>query len=361
MKPFRFGIVGHGWRADFYLRIAHALPERFTVVGVVTRTAERGAEVEQAWGVPTYRDIDGLLTRNPDFVVTSVPREANPSVVTELVRHGLPVLSETPPARDRDELRKLWAEVGASGLVQVAEQYPFQPMHAVRESLARKGILGTVTGAQVSSTHDYHAVALIRGLLGAGFAPATVSARRFAAPLVKGPDRAGRPDHEVMTTAHRVVATLDFGDGRVGLYDFTDGQWWHPLRTHRHVVSGSHGEIVDDVVHRMAASSRIERRQTGMDSNLEGHALDSLTLDGEVCWHNPYFPARLSDEEIAIASMLEQIGNQPYPLAEACQDHLIALAIKESWETGRPVTTTREAWATEPRAATSDSGPLRDH
>jgi hypothetical protein len=35
----------------------------------------------------------------------------------------------------------------------------------------------------------------------------------------------------------------------------------------------------------------------------------------------------------------------PYPLAEACQDHLLALAIQESARSGAPVTTAREAWA----------------
>jgi predicted dehydrogenase len=333
----RFGVVGGGWRAEFYLRLARELPARFTVVGQVTRSG-----------------LAEMLDRRPDFVVTAVAKEANARIVAELVERGVPVLSETPPAPTVEALRELWSVAG--GLVQVAEQYPFQPMHAVRLGLARDGALGQVTGAQVSSTHDYHAVALLRGLLGAGFAPAVVGAGRFAAPIVRGPDRGGRPAVEELVEAHRVVATLDFGAGRLGLYDFTDGQWFHPLRGHRHVVSGTHGEIVDDVVVRLAdagtaVSSRIERRQTGLGADLEGFALDVLTLDGAVRWRNPYFPARLSDEEIAIARCLDAMsawvggtGEPPYPLAEACQDQLIALAIAESWRTARPVRTNDEPW-----------------
>ena len=50
--------------------------------------------------------------------------------------------------------------------------------------------------------------------------------------------------------AWNILATLDFGDGRSALYDFTDNQWHNPLRTNRIVVRGSHGEIVDDTVTR---------------------------------------------------------------------------------------------------------------
>jgi len=31
-----FGLYGSGWRAEFFLRVAKALHERFTVAGVVT-------------------------------------------------------------------------------------------------------------------------------------------------------------------------------------------------------------------------------------------------------------------------------------------------------------------------------------
>ncbi|MFE9609100.1 hypothetical protein [Streptomyces sp. NPDC006012] len=38
-------------------------------------------------------------------------------------------------------------------------------------------------------------------------------------------------------------------------------------------------------------------------------------------------------------------GPEPYPLAEGCQDHLLALAVEESARTRAPVTTAVEAWA----------------
>src|SRR4051794_16395315 len=122
-------MVGHGWRADFFLRVAAALPGRLRCTGVVTRGEATGAQVEREWGGPTYRTIEELLAvGRPLAVVTSVPWAATPVVVRELVAHEVAVLAETPPAPDVEGLRALWADVGASGLVQVAEQNPFLPL-----------------------------------------------------------------------------------------------------------------------------------------------------------------------------------------------------------------------------------------
>ncbi|MFI6268101.1 hypothetical protein [Micromonospora zamorensis] len=60
----------------------------------------------------------------------------------------------------------------------------------------------------------------------------------------------------------------------------------------------------------------------------------------------------MSDDDIAVADIIARTGAwareegpAPYPLAEACQDHLINLAIEESVRTDRPVVTATEAWA----------------
>lgn len=174
----RFGIVGSGWRGEFFLRLARLLPERFRVTGVVTRTESRGTAVTAEWGVRTFRTTAELLAHErPDFVIVSVPWPVTPEATRELVAAGVPVLAETPPAPDLAGLRSLWADVGGSGLVQVAEQYLLMPGHAARLAVVRAGVLGEPTSVQISSTHLYHAVSLIRGLLGVGHESAEVSAR----------------------------------------------------------------------------------------------------------------------------------------------------------------------------------------
>ncbi|MGW4464916.1 Gfo/Idh/MocA family protein [Micromonospora sp. NPDC004704] len=353
----RFGLVGSGWRSLFFLRLARLLPDRLRVTGVVTRTGQRGDEVTAEWGVPTFRSTADLLAHGrPDFVIVSVPWAVTPEATRELVTAGVPVLAETPPAPDLDGLRSLWSDVGASGLVQVAEQYLLMPGHAARLELVRAGVIGVPTSVQISSTHLYHAVSLIRGLLGVGYDPAEVSARAFVAPLADPLSPDGWSGDDTPRQLSTTLATIDFG-GRMGLYDFTDNQWWNPLRARRLTIRGSLGEIVDDQVVRLVdpttpVESPLVRRQTGVDLNLEGRDLKHISFDGRVVYRNPFVGSGLSDDDLAVADIVARTGAwardeaaAPYPLAEACQDHLLSLAIEESVRTGRPVVTAEEAWA----------------
>jgi len=356
-SPSTFGVIGSGWRSLFFLRLARILPDRLRPVGVVTRTESRGAEVTAGWNVPTFRSTAELVKHErPDFVIAAVPWAVMPAATREVVGLGVPVLAETPPAPDLDGLRSLWADVGASGQVQVAEQYLLMPGHAARLSVVREGLIGAPTSVALTSTHLYHAVALIRGLLGITFEPATVNARDFTAPLLDPLTPDGWTGATEPTPATTTLATIDFG-GRVGFYDFTDNQWWNPLRTRHITVRGSHGEIADDLVMRMAdpttpVESSLVRRQTGVDLSLEGRDLHAISIDGHVIYRNPFFGAGLSEDDIAVAELLVDTGAwaraeapAPYPLAEACQDHLIGLAIGESARTRQDVVTTREAWS----------------
>jgi predicted dehydrogenase len=322
------------------------------------RRPESAERIAVAWGVPAYLSPAELVAaQRPGFVVSSVPWPVNPEVVGTLVEAGIPVLAETPPAPDAEGLRALWARVGERRLVQVAEQYLLMPGHAARRELVRRGVIGTPTSVQVSSTHGYHAVSMIRGLTGAGFGPVRVLASRHDAPLLDPLTRDGWTGAQEPQQAVTTLASLDFGEGRSGLYDFTDNQWHNRLRQRRIVIRGSLGEIVDDTVVRWGGPrtvlrSEIHRSQLGHDLNLDGFDTEHLAFDGAAVWRNPFLGLRLMDEEIAIAQLLlataawtQDAGPEPYPLAECCQDHLISLAIDRAAETGQPVTTGEEAWS----------------
>lgn len=353
--PVRFAVVGAGFRARAFLRLAAALPERFDVVAVLPHHPA-SARQDPTLADLVVDDLAGLAARQPAFVLTAVAAEANATTSAELLERRIPVLAETPAAADLDGLRRLWDATGGSDLVQIAEQYPRHPMTAARIAAIRSGRIGTPTSATVSIAQSYHAVAVLRAVLGVDLAGAEVRAVVQRAPLVAPRSRAGwTGDAEEHETAS-VLATLDFGDA-LGVYDFTDGQTRNPLRTTRFLARGSRGEIVDDrVVSLVDATTVVEsplvRRVIGADRDFETPDLEHIALDGEALVRNPFVGARLSDDEIAMAELLAAMGRfasddgpAPYPLADGAQDQLLGLAIQQAADTGDTVRVDPEAWA----------------
>jgi predicted dehydrogenase len=356
MKPIEYAIVGGGWRAEFYLRIARALPERFVVQGMVVRDAAKGQAIEGAWGVPTYRTLDALLqAHRPPFVLTCVSWEANPPLIRELAARGIPVLSETPPAPDVARMAELCALVKQGARIQVAEQYIYQPHHAARLAFARSGALGTISQAQVSAAHGYHGTSLIRHFLGIGYENVRVTARNFRSPLIGGPDRQGAPRGERMTSSSQTIAWLDFGD-RLGVFDFTGEQYFSWVRGQRLLVRGERGEINNHEAEYLSdyatpVEVAFRRVSAGANGNLEGLYLKGIVAGDQWVYRNPFAPGRLTDDEIAIATCVAGMaayvegGPEVYPLAEACQDRYLDMLIAQAAESGKVVESSTQSWA----------------
>ena len=57
----RFIIIGFGWRADFFYRIAKMMPERFEISAGVLRTQQRAEEVAEKEGVYATENLDEAL------------------------------------------------------------------------------------------------------------------------------------------------------------------------------------------------------------------------------------------------------------------------------------------------------------
>jgi predicted dehydrogenase len=355
MEPIRFAIVGGGWRALFYLRIARALPERFAVTGLLARDAAKGAALEAKWSVATCRTLDELLASKPAFVVTSVPWPINPGLLRELADRGVPALSETPPAPDLEGLIALHDLTRGGARLQVAEQYQFQPLHAARIALARSGKLGTVTQAQVSVCHGYHGLNLLRQLLGVQFEAATIRARNFASPLVEGPGRDGPPAAESVRPSGQKIAWLDFGD-KLGVFDFSGDQYFSWVRSPRVLVRGERGEINNHTVRYLQdfqtpITLELLRHDAGHDGNLEGYYHKGITAGAEWVYVNPVAPGSLADDEIAIADclvrMAEYVDGGPgfCSLAEASQDHYLGMMVDRAAAEGVEVRALPQVWA----------------
>jgi len=353
----RFGVVGTGWRTEFFLRIVHARPDLFDCVGVVTRSVDQNQAWADMFGVELFDSIDGLLAQKPLFVVTSVPWDVNPTMIHELADHHMPVLSETPPATTIEEMNALYERVEQGAKIAVAEQYHLQPLHASRLHIARSGKLGTISQAQVSIAHGYHGISLIRRLLGITYENCTIRGMKFVSPIVKSPDRTGDPDKEEIVDSTQSIAYFDFGD-KLGVFDFTGDQYRSYVRNLRLLVRGERGEMLTDRIqylqnHVTPIELTLRRYMAGEDGNLDGHYLRGIQVGDEWVYKNPLAPARLFDDEIAIGHFLLKMadyvngGDPPYSLAEACQDRYLHILMDEAIATGETVQTATQRWASD--------------
>ncbi|WP_338043550.1 hypothetical protein [Paenibacillus hamazuiensis] len=95
----------------------------------------------------------------------------------------------------------------------------------------------------------------------------------------------------------------------------------------------------------------LKRINKGEKENLEGHYLQGIIAGESWVYENPYIPARLYDDEIAIATCLSHMadyaagGPEFYGLAEASQDQYLGLLIEEAIRTGETVRAVRQPWS----------------
>jgi predicted dehydrogenase len=352
----RFGIIGTGWRSEFYLRAAAACPDQLQCVGLVSRNPDREEHPGAVYRIPLFGSAKEMVSAgNPLFTVTSVTRAANPGAIDQLVAINQPVLSETPPADTVKELEDIYKLVQKGAKIQVAEQYHLQPHHFARIAYAQSGKLGKITQAQVSVAHGYHGISLIRRLLGIGFENAVVTGKTFTSPIVKTAARSGPEDEEAVVETTQKFAMFDFGD-QLGVFDFLGDQYRSHIRGQRLMVRGSHGEILQDVVtylqdHVTPILLQFRRQEAGPCGNLEGNFLKGYTIGEEWIYRNPLAPGALADDDIAVGHCLLKMakyiegGPEFYSLAEACQDRYLDIVMEQAQESAEPVQTTTQVWA----------------
>ncbi len=353
MQRARIGLVGAGWRAQFFAKVIQALPERFELVGIVCRSEESAARM-RAFGAPVLAEHEALWDLSPDFTVLCANRDSMGDLMRRYAARGVPTLVETFPARSAEELAALYSDLGGAK-IQAAEQYPFQPMNAARIALADSGLLGRVYQAQTSIPNGYHAVAVLRRLLHAGRACPVIRANRYTHRMIGGPGRGGDPAIEAAVDVSQVLFQLDWGD-RQALNDVEDNQHRSFVRTQHAVIRGERGELRgDDALylsdHVTPCHITLERVMAGGGPNLEGLYLRGVR-GGERGWYyqNQFMPARLFDDEIAVATCLARMadyaagGSAFYPLAEEMMDQYLTLMIGRAMDEGRALEVPRQPW-----------------
>ena len=88
----RFGVLGSGYRASLYFRIAKALPEQFEICMVLCHSEESACRVKEKFDFPVTCKDEDMINSNPDFVVSAVTKTLMCDTVEKWLNNGIPVL-----------------------------------------------------------------------------------------------------------------------------------------------------------------------------------------------------------------------------------------------------------------------------
>jgi predicted dehydrogenase len=358
MEKIRFGLIGSGWRAEFYIRIARAVPDQFELTEVLIRDKENGEKFAETFGVKVVNSLDDLMKSNPDFVVLSIKRGAVTDYLIDLFRKGIPVLCETPPGETIESLEELWEQAKEyDAKIQIAEQYFLQPLYASWLKVIQDGKLGELSNINISSLHGYHGTSMIRKYLNVGFENCVMYGKRFSFDVTETYGREGMLFDGEVFSCTRDRLTLEFDNGKVAFFDFSDPAQYHSfIRTRQLTVQGVRGEIDDLTVRYLTpgnvpVTQELNRIDLGRYSNQEWSHF-ALMLGDEFVYKTPFRNARLNDDEIAVATCLLLMGEylstgKPfYSLDEALQDTYLSLMMEEALNhPNKEIRTSTRAWA----------------
>ena len=341
MAKIRFGMIGSGWRAEFYLRIAAALPEQFEVTSVFIRDADKAERFGKQFGVKTTTSLEELYNENPNYVVLTTKHGTVFGYLNQLIPRGIPVLCETPPGETIEELNQLWELCRKyPAKVQFAEQYFVQPLYAAWYQAVLQGLLGEVENITVSALHGYHGASIIRRFLGTNMQNCKLYGKQYEFHVTETFGRTGmRFDGEIVPKTREKI-TFEFENGKIAFFDFSNVQYHSFIRTRHFNVQGTRGEI-DDLVIRYLTKENIPVMQSlnridlGIYNNQEW-SHHGIMLGDKFLYQTPFPNARLNDDEIAVATCMKfmqeylETGREFYSLEEELQDAYLSFKMKEA-------------------------------
>ena len=332
----KYGIIGAGWRSEFYLKIAALLPDTFKVSGIFIRNPENQKEFSKKYNVPIFDTLEKLLKTDFDFIVSCVNKAGICDTVRELCNKDIPVLTETPIGTSLNEIDDFLSEINPLWRVQVAEQFHFQPRNQAIKTIIDSGILGEITQVQLSCCHEYHAASLMRFFLSTGNELPEGFSFALNDNVNRYNSRSGLLKEPQTVTAEEKFVVLKFND-KTAVYDFNYEQYFSDIRSSRILIKGTNGEIINYecayLKNGLPHSFTLRRNFYGANESLDGFTLVNITAEGNVIYENPFKGARLSDEETAIATCLLNMQKYLetdvpfYSLQEAALDSRIFLSV----------------------------------
>lgn len=338
-----FGIVGSGYRAEYFGRIARTYPELFRAI-YLCRSAEKTERMTAHTGMEATQSPERFMAFKPDFLVIAVDRGHMAEEALKWAETGIPVITETPSGANTEELNRLWeAQEKKGARISCCEQYFRQPLLAAGLKAIGTGLIGTPVSLYISLLHHYHGASLIRKALQVPVGEAfSLRGCRSVTEVTATDSREGaildgRSQREERDRFH-----IDFAGGKEADYDFSSVQYRTYLRSRHLTVRGTRGEWSDTLVRTTDAEGSPIQLFLLPEIDQAYRCLDTQALrDLRRNWRPDLAPDTVQDE-FAIATLLLDMGAycaggpSPYPLAEALEDAYFWLqmerAAQQPWQ-----------------------------
>lgn len=329
-------IVGSGYRAEYFGRIARAYPSLFRAL-YLCRSAEKAALMRARTGCEAVTEAAACRAFQPDFAVIAVDRAHVADCAAEWLDRGVPVMTETPVGDTLGKLHSLWRRARAGAKIVCCEQYHRQPLLAAGLAAVGEGLIGAPSSLYISLVHDYHAASLIRRGLGVSpGVPFTLRGMRQISPVTETDSRYGAILDGGLTDGQRDTVHVSFATGQQAVYDFCPVQYRSFIRSRHLTVRGSRGEWSDTQLLYLDENDHPQRRALTPQIPEAYRCLDNQALRDRRRNYTAELAPDTVQDEFAIASLLLDMekylagGPSPYPLAEALEDAYFWLLLTEA-------------------------------
>ena len=313
-------LLGTGWRARFYMRIAGFCPDILRIVAVFTHTPERKAEME-AEGFSAFTDIASALAVDHDAVIIASGKNGFSDTLRYLHGRRERIITETTflglPEEDLEEFSSY------DGLVM--EQYWNTPLFSSLLN-ALSALEAEPDQLYLSGLHNHHSASIARRVLGTGYQmPEEIQSLSFPSSIVRTGSRRGLEVSGESEEYVRNIREMKLGKS-LFIHDFSSNQYHSYLygkhfevRSRRCVITEKGVSGIDREGYPYSMPFIFHRDSSIGSGSL---ALSHVTLGERTVFVNPYYPLAMNDDEIAMAMMLEQYGegHNPYPFCEGVMD-----------------------------------------
>lgn len=353
MGRLNIALIGAGRRGGgAHAPVIGAMDDVFNFVAVCDAKEERAQEVAARYGCKAYTSARDLVKNETlDIADIVVPGDAHHALSCFFSSHSVHQIVETPIAVTLP-LADLMIETAQQNGVklEVAENYHRQPLMRLRQAVIDSGAIGEVSRIyRIFEEGGFHGMSILR--LWAGAEPTGIMGISHTSPVVPIVDFRLRHHADELLS----IGIIEFANGVAALSAYSNVIHARALGRgafHFSQIDGTHGAIVGDEVHAVAADALqsgaqstpvLPQRVTSERNGIEIlERLEVPLTDRIVSWENPFsrYPltedqVQVADELLSIATAVRENAEPAYGAPAARLDQEMDIAALESGEKDR--------------------------